>query len=146
MRLRVAIYVLCNDRATGGKSLNNWESCVLVQGKSATFCPGGRGRGHFVRAAGAMTYTLFDVLSLLGSFDHRLLEIVGLSLCVSLLVLPLVAAVTRQIVKDAWRDYAFEDAGNCPGRARARWTARSGSRTPLAPDRGWLLRGRSRQA
>ncbi|HLO64468.1 MAG TPA: ABC transporter permease [Azonexus sp.] len=130
-----------------------------------------------------MTQTLFDALSLLGSFDHRLLEIVGLSLRVSLtalvigallglpagallavadfrgrevlivlinalmglpsvvvgvlvylalsrsgpfgsygllfspkamiaaqsmLVLPLVAAVTRQIVEDAWRDYAPE--------------------------------------
>lgn len=130
-----------------------------------------------------MTGTLSDALQLLGSFDHRLLEIVGLSLRVSLsalvvgtvvglplgawlavaafpgrgalivtlnalmglpsvvvgvivylvlsrsgpfgshgllfspaamivaqsvLVVPLIAAVTRQIIEDAWRDYAPE--------------------------------------
>jgi tungstate transport system permease protein len=130
-----------------------------------------------------MTQTLLEALSLLGSFDHRLLDIVGLSLRVSLtalvigallglplgawlavvgfrgrgalivalnalmglpsvvvgvlvylalsrsgpfgsygllfspaamivaqsvLVVPLIAAVTRQIVEDAWRDYAPE--------------------------------------
>lgn len=130
-----------------------------------------------------MTATLLDALSLLGCFDHRLIEIVGLSLRVSLsalligaliglplgawlavanfpgrgavivalnalmglpsvvvgvlvylvlsrsgplgsygllfspgamivaqsvLVVPLIAAVTRQIVEDAWRDYAAE--------------------------------------
>ena len=130
-----------------------------------------------------MTATLLDALSLLASFDHRLLEIVGLSLRVSLsalaigallglplgawlavasfpgrdalivalnalmglpsvvvgvmvylalsrsgplggygllfspaamivaqsvLVVPLIAAVTRQIVEDVWRDYAPE--------------------------------------
>ena len=130
-----------------------------------------------------MTQTLVEALSLLGSFDHRLLDIVGLSLRVSLtalvigtllglplgawlavadfrgrgvlivalnalmglpsvvvgvlvylalsrsgpfgsygllfspaamivaqsvLVVPLIAAITRQIVEDAWRDYAPE--------------------------------------
>ncbi len=130
-----------------------------------------------------MTATLFDALSLLGHFDHRLLDIVGLSLRVSLsalligaliglplgawlavasfpgrplvnvglnalmglpsvvvgvlvylalsrsgplgsygllfspaamivaqslLVVPLIAAVTRQIVEDAWKEYAPE--------------------------------------
>jgi tungstate transport system permease protein len=130
-----------------------------------------------------MTATLIDALALLGSFDHRLLEIVGLSLRVSLtallvgtlvglplgawlavanfrgrgvlivvlnalmglpsvvvgvlvylalsrsgpfgdfgllfsptamivaqtvLVVPLIAAVTRQIVEDAWKEYAPE--------------------------------------
>ena len=130
-----------------------------------------------------MTQTLLEALSLLGSFDHRLLDIVALSLRVSLtalvigallglplgawlavanfrgrsalivalnalmglpsvvvgvlvylalsrsgplgsygllfspaamivaqsvLVVPLIAAVTRQIVEDAWRDYAPE--------------------------------------
>ncbi|MGA9394232.1 MAG: ABC transporter permease [Azonexus sp.] len=130
-----------------------------------------------------MTQTLLEALTLLGGFDHRLLEIVGLSLRVSLtalaigallglplgawlavvdfrgrsaliialnalmglpsvvvgvlvylalsrsgplgsygllfspaamvvaqsvLVVPLIAAVTRQIVEDAWRDYAPE--------------------------------------
>lgn len=130
-----------------------------------------------------MTATLLDALSLLGCFDHRLIEIVGLSLRVSLsalligaliglplgawlavasfpgrgavivalnalmglpsvvvgvlvylvlsrsgplgsygllfspgamivaqsvLVVPLIAAVARQIVEDAWRDYAAE--------------------------------------
>ena len=45
-----------------------------------------------VLCCSAMTATLLDALSLLGNFDHRLLEIVGLSLRVSLSALP----TTRQ--------------------------------------------------
>ncbi len=143
-----------------------------------------------------MSGTLFDALSLLGSFDHRLLEIVGLSLRVSLsalligtflglplgawlavsdfpgrgafnvslnalmglpsvvvgvlvylalsrsgplgsygllfspnamivaqtvLVVPLIAAVTRQIVEDAWKEYAPEFSVIGIRRPQAMW-------------------------